>query len=260
MRSVTSSEAPRRPWIDRVLLPLRPKAVAGHCPPPRRIADDLWSFERRLRFPGGLLLGCNMTAIRLRDGRLVLIAPLALDDPTREQLAALGPVGAVIAPNSFHHLFAAAYGPAFRDARTYLVPGLRERVPTAPAGTVLTEDARPAWYGELEHVVFGPVHGAAELVFLHRPSSALVVTDLAMNVTTIEPAWQRLAWRASGILPRFGPSRSARLTFLSDRAAARPHLEKILRWEFARIAVAHGEAVERDGRRVFADAFRDVLR
>ncbi|MEO6025486.1 MAG: hypothetical protein ABIR79_01280, partial [Candidatus Binatia bacterium] len=100
---------------------------------------------------------------------------------------------------------------------------------------------------------------AVEIVFLHRPTATLILTDLAMNVTTIEPAWQRWAWRATGILPRFGPSRSARLTFLSDRAAARPHLDRLLRWEFTRIVVAHGDPIERDGKRLFADAFHDFL-
>lgn len=245
--------------IDRVLRPLRPRAVAGYCPPPRPIATDIWTIERRLRFPGGLLLPCNMTAVRLRDGTVVIVAPLALDGPTHGQIQALGPVSAVIAPNTYHYLFAAAYASAFPASRTYLAPGLPERVASCPPGTVLGDDVRPDWSAELEHAVFGPIHGAAEIVFFHRPTATLILTDLAMNVTTIEPAWQRRLWRASGISPRFGPSRSARLTFLSDRDAARPLLAAILRWDFTRIVVAHGEPVERDGTRVFADAFHDFL-
>ncbi len=80
-----------------------------------------------------------------------------------------------------------------------------------------------------------------------------------MNVTTITPAWQHLAWRATGILPHFGPSRSARLTLLRDRAAVRPQLQRVLEWDFDRIVVAHGEPVECDGRRVFAAAFRSYV-
>ena len=250
--------------IDRVLRPLRPRAVAGYCPPPRQVASDLWQFERRLRFPPGLVLSGKMTAVRLSDGGLVLVSPVALDDPTRQQIAALGRVTAVIAPNPFHYLFAAGYAAVFPGCEMYLAPGLRERVPTCPPGIVLADDTRPEWWPELEHLVVGSGGAsggsAAEVVFLHRPTATLILTDLAMNVTSIEPAWQRWAWRASGILPRFGPSRSARLTLLRDRAAARPQLERVLRWDFTRILVAHGDPIEHDAKRVFTDAFRDQLR
>lgn len=243
--------------IDRVLRPLRPAAVAGWCPPPRAIADGVWSVERRLRFPPGLVLPCAMTVVRT-EGGLVLVSPVALDAPTRAQLAALGPVAAVLAPNSFHYLFAAAYGAAFPDARTYLAPGLAARVPTAPRGSELT-DAVSLDGDDLAHVVVGTPATACEVALLHRPSKTLILTDLAMNVTTIEPAWQRWLWRASGILPRFGPSRSARLTLLRDRAAVHPQLAAIARWDFDRIALAHGAPVLTDGARVFTDAFRAWL-
>ena len=174
VRRVTSRNTPRQSLIDRVLRRLRPTAVAEYCPPPREIATGVWIFERRLRFPPGLVLPCNMTAIRLGDGALVLIAPLALDDSTRRQIATLGSVAAVIAPSSFHYLFAAAYGPAFPGCRTYLAPGLPERVPSCPAGTVLADELRPPGFADLEHCVFGPVNGAAEIVFLHRPSATLL--------------------------------------------------------------------------------------
>lgn len=247
-------------WIDTVLRPLRPSAVAGYCPAPVRVASDLWQLERRLRFPPGLTLSGKMTIVRVRDDRLVLISPVALDAATDAQIRALGSVVAVVAPNSFHYLFAGPYASAFKGCATWLAPGLRERVPTCPGGTVLDDDVRPPWFAELEHAVFGPVRGHAEIVFLHRPTATLILTDLAMNVGTIEPAWQRWLWRATGIPPRFGPSRSSRLTFLADRAAARAHLDRILRWWFDRVVFAHGGPIETDGKRRFADAFRDYLR
>jgi hypothetical protein len=78
-------------------------------------------------------------------------------------------------------------------------------------------------------------------------------------MATIDGLVQRLMWRASGVPPRFGPSRTARLTLLSDRSAGR-HLEKILGWDFDRIVVTHGEPVERDGKAVFAGAFGAFVR
>lgn len=196
-----------------------------------------------------------MTVVRLRHGGLAIVSPVALDPMTREQLIALGPVAAVIAPNSFHYLFAAAWADAFPEAAVYVAPGLAARVPALPEGTELTDDVALDG-GEIAHVVVGSPATACEVVLLHRPSATLIVTDLAMNVTTIAPRWQRVVWRASGILPRFAPSRSARLTLLRNRGRVRAQLAAIRRWSFARIAVAHGEPVLHDGARAFADAFR----
>lgn len=244
---------------ERMLRLARPRQVADWAPPPREVAPGLFRFERRLRFPPGIVLPTAMTAVRQDDGALVLLAPLALDAPTRRQLAALGPVATVVAPNSFHYLFAAEYAAAFPAGRTYLAPGLPARVPTCPPGIELGDAVRPAWDATLDHLVFGPVDGLAEVVFLHRPTATLVLTDLAMNLTAFTRPLDRWLWRASGIPPRFGPSRTARLTFLRDRRLAAERLAAILRWEFDRIVVTHGEPIERDGRRAFTDAFRAFL-
>jgi hypothetical protein len=219
----------------------------------------MWLVDRQLRLPPGLRLPYRMTVIRLADSRLVLHSPVKLDETTRRQVLALGSVTAIVAPNSFHYLFASEYAADFPGARLYLAPDLPRRIAGCPPGTILADDARAEWSSELEHRVFGPVHNFTELVFLHRPTSTLILTDLAFNMVTIEGAVQRALWRASGVPPRFGPSRTARLTLLSDRTAG-TQLEKILGWEFDRIVVTHGEPVERNGRAVFAEAFGGFLR
>jgi hypothetical protein len=61
---------------------------------------------------------------------------------------------------------------------------------------------------------------------------------------------------ASGL----GPPRNSRRLFLRDADRAREALRAILRWPFERIAVAHGEIVERDARAAFETAFAGYLR
>jgi hypothetical protein len=249
----------RMRFFDRVLRSVQPTPVPGYGPPPHPLAEGVWTVERRLRLPLGLLLPCNMTVIRLPDAKLVVHSPVRLDQTTRQQLVAIGSVAAVIAPNSFHHLFASEYASAFPESRFYLAPGLPTRLPSCPSGTILTETVRADWFPELEFLVFGPVGPFSEVTFLHRPTSTLVLTDLAFNMRAIEGLVQRMAWRACGVPSGFGPSRTVRLTLLADRQTARAHLEKILRWDFDRIIVAHGDQVERNGRETFARAFRCAL-
>ncbi len=251
-------DATRRPLVDRLLRSVRPAPLADYCPPPRSFADGVWLVERKLRLPFGLVLPCNMTVIRLVDGRLVLHSPVKLDEATRRQIRALGSVAAVIAPNSFHYLFVGEYTRAF-ECRVYLAPDLPMRIPDCPPGTVLTDAVRADWSAELEHCVFGPVRRFTEVVLRHASTSTVILTDLAFNMGETRPLHQRLLWRATGVPRGFGPSRTARLTFLSDRRLARPGLERILRWDFDRVVVAHGAPVGCHGKEIFARAFRRFL-
>jgi hypothetical protein len=250
----------RRLLVDRLMRPVRPKPVPEFTPPPRPVADGLWSVDRRLRLPGGAVIPCRMTVVRLPGGGLWLHSPVRLDAATREGLAALGPVEAVIAPNPFHYLFVADYADGFPRAGRYYAPGLRERIAWLPPATVLTDASPPSWAGALDQLVFGPVAGnLSEVVFRHRASGTLVLTDLAFNMTVIEPARDRWLWRLNGVPPSFGPSRSGRLTLLRDRRVAAPFLRRILRWEFDRIVVNHGEVLAQGGPAAFRRGFLTYL-
>lgn len=245
--------------IDRLMLPVRPRPVAGFAPAPRTIVPGLWRIDRKLRMPGGVRLPASATVLRLPDGALLVHAPVPIDDRAERELRALGRVAAVVAPNSFHHLYVADFVRRFADATLYLAPGLRERIAALPPGVVVADRAPDAWQGDVEPLPFGPLHGFAELALLHRSTATLVLADLAFHVREYESAIDRFAWRLFGVPRGFGPSRTGRLTLLRDAKAARPYLQKMLERSFERIVVAHGDPLEAGARQEFRRAFRAYL-
>jgi hypothetical protein len=105
-------------------------------------------------------------------------------------------------------------------------------------------------------VVFEGSPLIAEVVFLHRPSRTLLVTDILQNH---EPAADGLAWRTvkrwNGILaPDGGCPRDWRLT-VWRRAAARRSAETILGWDFGRLILCHGRCIETGARAFVERAF-----
>jgi hypothetical protein len=164
----------------------------------------------------------------------------------------------VVLPNSFHYLYGPEFLSHFPDTSLHLAPGLPERVPSLPPGAVLDEPAPPEWSGDLEVAVLGPVRGASEVIFLHRPSGTLVLTDLAFNVVH-QRGFDRVAWRLLGVPRGFGPSRSARMLLLRDREVARACLRRVAEWPFHRILVCHGETLEHDAAGEFRRAFAAYL-
>ena len=197
-------------------------------------------------------------AVRMPDRAIAVLSPLP-DDDARRDVAALGPVRFLVAPNSFHYVGLASWAKAFPEARIFLAPALRARRPELSAGEELAEDVATPFAGTLAHCVLGPVRGVSEVAFLHRPSRTLILTDACFHIRKAERLRDRLAYRMLGAWRRFGPSRTASTILLRDRAQVASFVESVSRWDFERIVVAHGEVLEPAGPEALCAAFRSCL-
>lgn len=237
--------------LDRLLRFVVPKPDASFLPPPRAIAPGVWVLDRRVFLAGARLPSCS-TIVDVGDGRLAIISPPADVTPDVDRL---GTIAAIVAPNSFHYLHAPAWHRRHPAAALYAAPELSRRVPEFPLAAELTADAAPLWREALPFVVLGPDRGIAEVLFFHRASRTLVLTDVASNLVDVDRAADRLAFRVSGMPRGFGPTRNSRRLLLRDRPRARETLRAVMRWPFERIVVAHGAVVERRAADVFVSAF-----
>ena len=202
------------------------------------VADDVWVAQQVLVKPGRVLIPINMTVLRLRDGSLLVHAPIAIDESLAQSLDALGPVRQVVAPNSFHHLFVTPCLQRYPQAALWVAPGLpAKRSDLKPAG-VLGMD-QPPWSGELDALVIDGAPKLREVVFFHRASRSVLVTDLLFNMTDPATFTTGLVLRLMGTYRRLAVSRAWRL-YTKDRRAQQPTLQALLAWPFERIIPAHG--------------------
>jgi hypothetical protein len=223
----------------------------------RELASDLWVTEQPLRF-AGVEMGTRMTVVRLASGELFLHSPVGLDAELRKELDALGPVRFAVAPNRFHHLFVGEVAAAYPGAELYAAPGLPARRADVQFHAVLTSDAPAGWAGEMDQLVFAPIKLFNEVLFCHRASRTLVMTDLSCNFHAPQPLSARIF--IALMVPGTGlrPSRIERL-LLRDRAAGRAAFEKILAWDFDRVVVAHGDVLESGGKEALRRGYRWLL-
>ena len=251
----------RRGWFDRLA---RMGPAPGFGPellsPLREHAPGLWTLEFALVFGGGLPLPTRTTVVRRESGGCIVISPPPLGIAGIErELASLGPISDVIAPSSFHYLFATAFAERHPDARFWVAPGLRARVPDLPERARELVDRPAALADELDLIVFGPTRGVSEVAIFHTPTRTLVLTDLAFGPIRHASRARAFAWRLFGLPDAFGTSRSGRLAFLGDRETAQRALRAISAWPFERVLVAHGEPVEDDAHAAFERAFSSWL-
>jgi len=250
--------ATRRGVLDRVMGWGQPRWDAEVRTPPRPLAEGLYAIDRRFFLPGGVAMPTRSLAVRVADGGVAVLSPVP-DEAARRDVAMLGPVRFLVAPNSFHYAGLASWAEAFPDAAVFFAPGLRARRPELSAGRELAEGAELPFADALAHTVLGPMRGVSEVAFLHRISRSLILTDACFHILDAASARDRMAYRMLGAWRRFGPSRTARTILLRDRTQVAGFVERMSRWEFERIVVAHGEVLEPAGREALCTAFRSYL-
>ncbi|MCB9748687.1 MAG: DUF4336 domain-containing protein [Myxococcales bacterium] len=222
----------------------------------RPFGPDIWTVEgdpvRLLTIP----FTTRMTIVRLPGGGLWMHSPVA---PARARALAIGALGElrhVVAPNRFHNLFVGPWLEEHPDATSWAGPGLAERCPQLRVDHVLTDEAPAAWREVIDQVVFRGSRFIEEVMFVHRPSRTLIVTDLIQNHDPARESWfWRWIKRWNGILaPGGGVPRDWRAT-VRDREAARRSLARVLEWDFDRVILSHGLCIEQGGHDYVARAF-----
>jgi hypothetical protein len=214
-------------------------------------AEGTWTDTREAKF-FGVETGTRMSVVRLRDGGLFVLSPVALDDATRREIDALGDVRAVVAPSIFHHLSMGQWMAAYPEAVFAACPGLEWKRTDLAFDCVLGDQPHPLWAGELEQVYFS-ARRENELDFFHAPTRTLLCTDALLNLSTHPLGSTRVVARLMG-------NRAPGVGWLEpfmirDRALARRQVDRMLAWDFDRIILAHGAPVEAGGREVLRHAY-----
>ncbi len=213
----------------------------------RQVDDELWVIDHRPRPGAWFPFGTRTTLVRLSDGGLFMHSPGPLSISLAKQIDALGPVRCIVAPNDFHHLYVAENARAWQGASIHLAPGLAAKCRDLSYNAELAADPAPEWSTDLDQCWVRGASRVNEVVFLHRPSRTLIVTDLVFNVHLGSTRSERLFLRAMGIEGRITSTRLMRW-LTRDRIAARTAADRILGWDFERVIMAHGEIIERGGK------------
>ncbi|HEY2517233.1 MAG TPA: hypothetical protein VGI39_40450 [Polyangiaceae bacterium] len=224
------------------------------------VPGSIWLAPYSVRL-GGAAFEARTAILRCGDGGLVVHSPGPLDDGVRDEIAALGPVRAILAPGNFHHLHVVGCQRAFPRAETWICPGVERKQPALRYDRVVGDEPPGSLAGELDQVFVRGGRVMCEVAILHRPSRTLLLVDVLENFTDATPGvnWLvRASFKAFGMWNDPTPAPEYRFAW-KDRGAARESLERILAWDFDRIVISHGDLVDRDAKGVARRAWRRLL-
>jgi len=224
----------RRPNLT---LPIEPYDALREVEPDLYVVDGDWGSTRSRR---------RMTIMRTRAGELVIHNPIRLQDADYLKIEALGLVTHIIAPNAFHQSDGAYYRFRFPLA-VYYPPG-SSGGRHWPAGLRKEIDS---------HSVAG-LRFLDETVFFHRISRTLVVTDLVFNLHDRLKGLEKWLSRLNRVDDRFGPSRIFQYFFVRNKIELGRSLAHILRWDFERVIMSHGDLLERGGPKAIQSSFSEA--
>ncbi|BAZ52688.1 hypothetical protein NIES4103_53530 [Nostoc sp. NIES-4103] len=230
----------------------------------RKIDNNIWIAEQPLRY-FGLSVGTRMTVIRFNNGELAVISPIQVDNETTEQLNQLGNVKYIIAPNLFHYLFLSNFKTLYPQAEVYAVSELKVKRPEISIDQAL-EDNDENLLGELEFFLFEGFKtflpsGALplnEYVFFHAESQTLILTDTAFYFDESFPMSTKLVSKIMGGYKKLRPSLLEQLA-TQEKLLVKQSVQKVMRWDFKRVIVAHGSIVEHDAKKQFKEGYEWFL-
>lgn len=217
------------------------------------VADNIWIVDgpqinlMRLPFP------TRMTIIRLKSGELFLHSPTALTPELKQQVEKLGRVHHLISPNWIHYAHIHQWAEAFPDALSWASPNVRERAKKHGNPVSFDRDldpiTQPEWQGEIDQLLVEGSNIHQEVVFFHRASKTLILTDLIENFEKdkVGPFMAIMLWMAGILDPNGKMPNDMRMTFRKGRDQLRGAVKTMINWAPEKIIVAHGRWYTKNG-------------
>lgn len=233
---------------------------------PKEVARDIWIIdgpELRFGLPGFRLAHpTRMTAVRLPGGGLWLHSPTAPAELLLRSLEKIGPVRFLIAPNTFHCRWIADWKARFPEAVAWGPSNLQRSARRAlPSLRPLTDAPPSVWASTLDQfLVRGNV--LTEVVFFHRPTRTLILTDLIENFESsrLKSASVRRLLLWAGVADQDGRRPlDMGLAFLLRAKTLRAAVERMIEWNPERVILAHGRWFSSGGTDELRRVFRWVL-
>ncbi|MCA9409159.1 MAG: DUF4336 domain-containing protein [Candidatus Omnitrophica bacterium] len=215
--------------------------------------NQIWVCRQPFRF-FGIEIGVRMTVIRFPDERLFLHSPVQLDELLKSQLDKLGVVKYIVSPNNMHHFYIGDYFDVYPDASIYASPGLKEKRADLNFRYQLHDQPEDVWHNELDQILFQGDDRLQEIVLFHYATKTLLLGDLIMNFDDQYPPLTRMTAKFMGMYNQ--PVSTIRTTLTdTQKKMAKYSVERILKWDFDRIILSHGQIIKENGREIFKQAF-----
>jgi len=208
----------------------------------------------------------RMTIVKLKSGKLWIHSPIDATPALFEDVDKLGQVEYLISPNKLHYAYIEKWQKQYPAALTFASPSVEKRAKKQGYSIKFHEDLQNSapddWANEIDQLIFVGSTVVQEVVFFHKASKTLILTDLIENFEPekVDSGFWRFVMKCGCITAPNGSTPVDFRSTFTNRKVARKCLEKILAWEPEKIIIAHGKWFESDGVNELERAFKWLLK
>ncbi|KAF2847802.1 hypothetical protein T440DRAFT_537606 [Plenodomus tracheiphilus IPT5] len=211
-------------------------------------------------------VGNRATAIRLGDGRILLLNPVQIEPSVRSKLMELGGVD-LVAADLGHHMYIKDYLEVWPNARTIGVSGLESKRKDIKWDYIYTDwrsspEDEFDFANDFETVLFEGFITYC-VAWYHKPTKTLIQSDLMMNLPSTEqyhPSSSAQGLFSKEFAKRAHPRSvwAKRLVYYIatvDYLLMRRDAKKVADWDFDCIIVCHGDVIENHGKLAWSNLY-----
>jgi len=211
----------------------------------KELGNNIWIYDGKEVYWYGMIYSTRMTIVRINNNEIWVHSPEKIVNGLLEEINDLGVVKYLVSPNKIHHLFVEEWIKEYPDAISFSAPGLRQKRSDIDFDRDLNEQPESDWKKEIDQLVFKGSPAMEEVVFFHKDSETLILTDLIENFHPGHfKGLKKIIAKATGIVSPNGKTPlDWRLTFFFNKKAARKCLRTLLDWKPKKIIISHGECI-----------------
>lgn len=207
-----------------------------------QIGRDIWIAEGPVITFLTMRITTRATVIRLGDGSIWLHSPVEFNEALAAEIAELGTVRFLIAPNIYHHLFLDEWQRHFPEAELLAAPGLASKRSDLNFGRTLGQATASAWPAEIAQLLFAGSRAFDEFIFFHRLSSTAILTDLIVNIRAEhQTVLGRLVARIEGVTYPRGRTPLLYRWSMKDKKLGAAAISELLAFAPNAAIISHGE-------------------
>lgn len=195
----------------------------------------------------------RMTIVRLSNNNLWIHSPI-----TYNKIKELGEIAYIVAPNKHHYSYILDWYNHYPQVQVYLAKGVRDKlnVEVKEQFILLESVAETTWSKEIFFTPFKGSIAMEEVVFFHKESATLILTDLIENIEVNNlPIFYKFVFKVGdNQYPKARTSRDLRSSFIYKKRAIESY-KIIENWNPNKIIFSHGRIILENGSKKLKEAF-----
>lgn len=237
----------------------------------KQIAARIWQSDGNFIQHQGFVFPVRMFLIQLQNNDFMIVSPIQLDLKLMDEVKftmGIRKLLYIVSGSSTHNLFLEDWVNAFPGVELAgpqdLIDKMRKNKQELRFKYVLNNQLKVAWQNELEHVLIEGNKWGTEVLFYHKLSRSMIVTDLIQNHDlNLDHYKNKLFYKLTGIDSQSGGGCRKMYIMgfkwpLGDLEKAKAKLRLGLYWDFNKILIMHGCHILEDAKEYYIDFIKNL--